>query len=76
MAILSRKNMIRRYALLLGVLLLAWGPVASAATKNLAVTATNAVINFGSFAVLPSCANCYITISPSGVPCVQIRSGN
>lgn len=31
------------------------------------VTATNAVIDFGSFSVLPSCSNCFITISPTGV---------
>ncbi|MEO8023126.1 DUF4402 domain-containing protein [Polaromonas sp.] len=57
---------IGKFASLLGACLIAWGPVASAKTQSITVTATNAVINFGSFAVLPSCANCSITISPSG----------
>lgn len=56
----------RNFASLLAVCLVAWGSVASAKTQSITVTATNAVINFGSFAVLPSCANCSITISPSG----------
>lgn len=55
-----------KLALVLGACLIAWGPVASAKTLSITVTATNAVINFGSFAVLPSCVNCSITISPSG----------
>lgn len=32
-----------------------------------AITATNSVIDFGSFSVLPSCVNCSITVSPAGV---------
>lgn len=57
---------IRRLALVVGACFIAWVPAASAKTVSVTVTATNAVINFGSFAVLPSCANCSITISPSG----------
>lgn len=46
----------------------AWWPVAVLAkTTSTAIVATNSVINFGSFSVLPSCANCSITISPAGV---------
>jgi hypothetical protein len=30
------------------------------------VPTTDGVIDFGSFSVLPSCANCFITISPAG----------
>ena len=64
----NNAGLTRRLALAwaLATLLLSWGPVASARTRSITVTATNAVINFGSFAVLPSCANCSITISPSG----------
>ena len=32
-----------------------------------AIVAINPRINFGSFAVLPSCVNCTITVSPAGV---------
>lgn len=31
-----------------------------------AIAATNSVIDFGSFAVLASCSNCTVTISPTG----------
>ena len=58
---------IGKFALMMGGCLVTWGPTASAKTVTFNITATNAVISFGSFAVLPSCANCSITISPSGV---------
>ena len=46
----------------------AWWPIAVlAVTTSTAIVTTNSVINFGSFSVLPSCANCSITISPAGV---------
>ena len=61
-----KSGVIGKFASIVGVCLIAWGPIASAKTQSITVTATNAVINFGSFAVLPSCANCSITISPSG----------
>ena len=64
---LNKSEVIGKVALIVGVCLFTWGPVASAKTTALTVTATNAVISFGSFAVLPSCANCTVTISPSGV---------
>lgn len=41
-------------------------PIASAAPKT-AIVAANGAIDFGSFAVLPACANCTVTISPNGV---------
>lgn len=45
-----------------------WWPVAvSSKTISTSIVATNSVIDFGSFSVLSSCANCSITISPAGV---------
>lgn len=41
--------------------------LAKTKANSTVVTATNAVIDFGSFSVLPSCANCFIIISPTGV---------
>jgi hypothetical protein len=41
-------------------------PIASAAPKTTIVPA-NGAIDFGSFAVLPACSNCSVTISPTGV---------
>ena len=35
-------------------------------TTSTTIAVTSGVINFGSFAVLPGCANCSITISPAG----------
>ena len=64
---LNKSGVVGKVALIVGVCLVTWGPIASAKTQSVTVTAVNAVISFGSFAVLPSCANCSITISPSGV---------
>jgi hypothetical protein len=52
-------------------LLILWGVTlpaskAFAASAATAVAPTNSVIDFGSFAVLPSCSNCSVTISPAG----------
>ena len=62
----DKSGVMGKLAVMVGACLVTWGPVASAKTVGVTVTATNAVISFGSFAVLPSCANCSITISPSG----------
>ena len=62
-----KSGAIGKFALMAGVCLVTWAPIASAKTVTFNIAATNAVINFGSFAVLPSCANCSITISASGV---------
>lgn len=68
------------WASALATALLSLGSVASAKTTGVTVVATNAVVSFGSFAVLPSCANCSITISPSGVrtatPGIVLTSAN
>lgn len=61
-----KPRMIAKFASIVSACLIAWAPVASARTQSITVTATQSVVNFGSFAVLPSCANCSITISPSG----------
>lgn len=44
-----------------------WPNATLAAPKSTAIAATNSVIDFGSFSVLPSCVNCTITVSPTGV---------
>ncbi|WP_232291626.1 DUF4402 domain-containing protein [Polaromonas sp. JS666] len=41
-------------------------PGAGFAAPKTTIISVNTVINFGSFSVLPSCANCTITISPLG----------
>jgi hypothetical protein len=41
-------------------------PVANAAPKS-TIVVVNAAIDFGSFAVLPACSNCSVTISPNGL---------
>ena len=38
-----------------------------AATNSTTIAVTSSVINFGAFIVLAGCANCSITISPTGV---------
>lgn len=44
-----------------------WPNAILAKTQSITLAATNSVIDFGSFSVLPSCTNCTITVSPAGV---------
>ena len=53
-------------ALLVSFLVLQPGRVL-AATTSTTIAVTNGVINFGAFIVLTGCANCTISISPTGV---------
>lgn len=48
-------------------LVMGWPVAALAKTTAITITATNSVIGFGSFSVLPTCSNCTITVSPAGV---------